>query len=190
MPLLSFFFVLLTFSRIGLPGLNGFAGEFLLLTGAFQRGWGGAPQALGSQLLWIAVLSTLGVVLGAWYMLYLVQRVFFGPLKEPMQQDHAHSHGHAQSHGGSHGTAHAQLPPGPVDMKPREVLALAPLVVFIFWIGLYPKFFLDYLAPAVDPLGRDVTQYVYAEYGPPQRLNVSRPDNAVVSASMFQEVPR
>jgi NADH-quinone oxidoreductase subunit M len=192
MPLLSFFFVLLTFSSIGLPGLNGFAGEFLLLNGAFQRGWSGAPEALGSQLLWIAILSTLGVVLGAWYMLYLVQRVFFGPLKEPMHQEHGHAlpHTHAPTHGGSHNSAHAQLPPGPVDMRPREVLALAPLVVFIFWIGLYPKFFLDYLAPAVDPLGRDVVQHIYEEYGPPESLNVSRTDNAVASASTTQEVQR
>ena len=75
-------------------------------------------------------------------------------------------------------------------MKPREVLALAPLVVFIFWIGLYPKFFLEYLAPAVDPLGRDVVPHLYAEYGPPQRQNVSTPENAVVSASVVQEIQR
>ena len=59
----------------------------------FQRAWAGAPTALGSQLLWIAVLAVFGVVLGAWYMLWLVQRVFFGPLKEPVLDHMADSHG-------------------------------------------------------------------------------------------------
>jgi NADH-quinone oxidoreductase subunit M len=173
LPLLSFFFLLLTFSSIGLPGLNGFAGEFLLLTGAFARGWSEAPESLGSQLLWVAVLSTLGVVLGAWYMLFLVQRVFFGPLREP-----AHDYGQAAH---SHATEHEHS--GPVDMTPREVFALAPLVIFIFWIGLYPKFFLDHLAPAVDRIGSRVNEHVYARYGPPQihdsaKPRVARPESA------------
>jgi NADH-quinone oxidoreductase subunit M len=190
MPVLAFFFVLFTLSSIGLPGLNGFAGEFLLLAGAFQLAWSGAPEALGSQLLWIAVLSTFGVVLGAWYMLYLVQRVFFGPLREPAHDHgavghahssaiaHAHSSKPSHSHAGhaDHGYGgHTPLPPGPPDMKPREVLALAPLVVFIFWIGLYPKFFLDYLAPAVDPIGETVTEHVYERFGPPQRRGRAMP---------------
>jgi NADH-quinone oxidoreductase subunit M len=167
LPILSFFFLLLTFSSIGLPGLNGFAGEFLLLTGAFQRGWSEAPESLGSQLLAVAVLSTLGVVLGAWYMLYLVQRVFFGPLKEP-----APEHG-PKSHGTPAGHEHTRS--GPIDMTPREVFALAPLVIFIFWIGLYPKFFLDHLAPAVERVGSRINQHVYAEYGPPQIPESTRP---------------
>jgi NADH-quinone oxidoreductase subunit M len=198
--------------------LNGFAGEFLLLTGAFQRGWSEAPEGLGSQLLWIAVLSTLGVVLGAWYMLYLVQRVFFGPLKEPVidhgpithgfsaEQTHAHSavrvhhepaqgdaeHVHAHTAGhedradGHHDHAHdtrPPLPPGPIDMTLREVLALAPLVVLMFWIGLYPKFFLDHIAPAVNPIAGQVSGHVYAQHGPPlvpesDKPRVARPESA------------
>ena len=79
----AFFVVLFTLSSIGLPGLNGFAGEFLILAGMFQRGWSQSPAALNWELLTIAVLAVLGVVLGAWYMLWLVQRVLFGPLREP-----------------------------------------------------------------------------------------------------------
>ena len=74
--------LLFTLSSIGLPGMNGFAGEFLILLGMFQRAWVDAPGPLGPQLIVIAVLAVSGVVLGAWYMLWLVQRVFFGPLKE------------------------------------------------------------------------------------------------------------
>jgi NADH-quinone oxidoreductase subunit M len=193
LPLLSFFFVLFTLSSIGLPGLNGFAGEFLLLTGSFQRAWSGAPEALGSQLLWIAVLSTFGVVLGAWYMLDLVQRVFFGPLREPIHDHSAasrhssvppHSHAGHSDHG--HG-GDTPLPPGPADMKPREILAVAPLVVFVFWIGLYPKFFLDYLAPAVDPIGKTVAEHVYAQYGPPQQRVDAKPLSAGASLESSTE---
>ena len=68
-----------------MPGLNGFAGEFLILLGMFQRAWADSPPRLAAQLMTIAVLAVSGVVLGAWYMLWLVQRVFFGPLKEPYQ---------------------------------------------------------------------------------------------------------
>ena len=71
MPLLSAVFLLVTFSSIGLPGLNGFVGEFLILLGAFQEhpGW--------------ASLAATGVVLGAMYMLWMFRRVVFGPLARP-----------------------------------------------------------------------------------------------------------
>ncbi len=169
-----------TFSSIGLPGLNGFVGEFLLLAGAFQRAWAGAPEAIGSQLLWIAVLAVLGVVLGAWYMLYLVQRVFFGPLREPpLHGSHshaAHSHHSSEHKDDSHGHGGSNaLPPGPADMNFREVLALAPLLVFIVWIGVYPKYFLDVIGPAVDPLGGPATNRMYQIYGPPQVHEAVKP---------------
>jgi NADH-quinone oxidoreductase subunit M len=129
LPILSFFMLLFTFSSIGLPGLNGFAGEFLLLTGMFQRAWAEAPTFFHAQWIAIAVLSVFGVVLGAWYMLWLVQRVFFGPLHEPGHHDHAH--------------------PVP-DMKLREMAALVPLVVLMVWIGLVPNHFLSPMADTLD----------------------------------------
>ncbi len=138
------------------------------------------PAALGSQLLWIAVLAVLGVVLGAWYMLWLVQRVFFGPLREPPQHG-SHSHAarvhHTSEHKDeSHGHGNSTpLPPGPADMNLREVLALAPLLVFIVWIGVYPKFFLDVIGPSVDPLGGPATNRMYQIYGPPQVHEAVKP---------------
>lgn len=111
LPLLTFFMLLFTMSSIGLPGLNGFAGELMILIGMFQRAFAEAPGFLQNQFRWIAVLSVLGVVLGAWYMLYLVQRVFFGPLNEPTSHGHgAHghaAHGHASHGNASHGAGHA-----------------------------------------------------------------------------------
>lgn len=139
-PLLAVFMLLFTFSSIGLPGMNGFAGEFLLLLGMFQRGWSEAPLEWVCQWKAISVLAVFGVVLGAWYMLWLVQRVFFGPLKEPH-----HEGGHDE----------------PVrDMSLREVLALAPLLVFVLWIGLLPGRF---LVPMTQDLNR-VTDAVAKSY--------------------------
>ena len=66
MPLFTFFFLITTMSSIGLPGLNGFVGEFLCLVGAFQT----------NRL--VAVLATTGVILAAVYMLWMVKRVFYG----------------------------------------------------------------------------------------------------------------
>src|SRR5262245_60211050 len=128
MPWLAFFMVLFTFSSIGVPGLNGFAGELLVLIGAFQRAWADAPPLWRAQLIVIAVLSVSGVVLGAWYMLWLVQRVFFGPLKEP------HAAGHEPAS----------------DLSLREILALAPLAVFVVWIGIRPDDFLSRMQPTLD----------------------------------------
>src|SRR5207244_828733 len=69
-----------------------------------------------------------GVVLGAWYMLWLVQRVFFGPLKEPRTA------GEHQVH----------------DLSLREIIALAPLAVFVVWIGIRPGDFLRPMQPTLE----------------------------------------
>jgi NADH-quinone oxidoreductase subunit M len=135
-PILAFFFLLFTLSSIGLPGLNGFAGEFLVLIGMFTRAWTDAPGSLEPAYKIMAVASVFGVVLGAWYMLYLVQRVFFGPLKEA-------GHSHAEE---------------VRDLSARETAALVPLVVFIFWIGLYPQFFLAPMRPTLEPLAKNAVQ--------------------------------
>jgi NADH-quinone oxidoreductase subunit M len=70
MPVYATIFMIMTMSSIGLPGLNGFIGEFAILQGAFQA----AP--------WLAVLATTGIILGAAYMLWLFQRAMFGPINE------------------------------------------------------------------------------------------------------------
>jgi NADH-quinone oxidoreductase subunit M len=137
-PILAMFMLIFTMSSIGLPGLNGFVGEFMILLGMFQRAWSDAPGPLGPQLMVIAVLAVSGVVLGAWYMLWMFKRVFFGPLKE----------GHISA-------AHADQIH---DLRFHEILALSPLVVFIVWIGLYPKLFLKPIAPAADVILARTTQ--------------------------------
>lgn len=73
-PLFSVLFLVVTLSSIGLPGTNGFVGEFLILLGAFQ-GW----RVLG-------ILGTAGIILAAVYMLWMYQRVFFGAVDRPANQ--------------------------------------------------------------------------------------------------------
>jgi len=146
LPLLAFFFLLFTFSSIGLPGMNGFADEVLILIGMFQRAWTAAPPEWLLLFKTLAVVAVFGVVLGAWYMLYLVQRVFFGPLKEG-------EHGHDAHH-----AVH--------DLSIREMSALVPLVVFVFWIGLFHEFFLSRMRPTLEPIPRDAIRALAERHAP------------------------
>lgn len=107
MPVFTVFFLIITFSSIAVPTTNGFVGEFLALLGSFQ---------VDSVL---TVIAALGVIFSAVYMLWLVQRVFFGAVKE--------------------------TPGANKDLKWMDVLALSPLVVLIFWMGIYPQPFLERL---------------------------------------------
>ncbi|HJN11670.1 MAG: NADH-quinone oxidoreductase subunit M [Pirellulaceae bacterium] len=133
-PWLAFLMLLFTFSSIGLPGLNGFVGEFMVLLSIFQRAWTGTPEDFKTSLMLVAVLAVTGVVLGAWYMLSLVKRVFFGEVREPTHMSTGE------------GTPH----PPSGDLCWREVAALVPLAVFVVWIGVQPRFFLDRMQPTLN----------------------------------------
>ena len=102
MPVYATYFMIMALSSMGLPVLNGFIGEFAILQGAFARNF------------WWAFSAATGIVLGAAYLLWLYQRVFFGELSNPANQKLS-------------------------DLTPREQLTLAPLVLAAFWIGLYPR---------------------------------------------------
>jgi NADH-quinone oxidoreductase subunit M len=134
-PWLAVFFMLFTFSSIGLPGLNGFVGEFMILLGSFQRAWSGVSAAWQFAYLVMALLAVAGVVLGAWYMLWAVERVLFGGSREPPRSGHG-SHDHAAPH-------------DRCDLRWHELAALLPLAVFVLWIGLVPATFLKPAAAAV-----------------------------------------
>lgn len=127
-PWLATFFMLFTFSAIGLPGLNGFVGEFMILAGTFQRAWSGVSAEWSSTYLTMSLLAVAGVVLGAWYMLQAVERVLFGQTRGATAGEHG-QHAH--------------------DLAWYEVAALAPLALFIVWIGVYPSPFLKASAHAV-----------------------------------------
>jgi NADH-quinone oxidoreductase subunit M len=115
LPIIALIMVFVTMASIGLPGLNGFVGEVLSLAGMFRR----------NHLH--AVLATSGVVLGAWYMLTMVQQAFFGTLREP-------------AHGGE-----------PIrDISFREIVAVVPICALILWIGVMPQMVIDTIRPDVD----------------------------------------
>jgi NADH-quinone oxidoreductase subunit M len=115
LPLIACAMVFISMASIGLPGLNGFVGEVLSLAGMFR------------QHPFYAVLGTSGVVLGAWYMLSMLQHAFFGPLREP-------GHGHE-----------------PVrDMSPREMFAIVPICALCLWIGVTPQPLLNTIRPDVE----------------------------------------
>jgi NADH-quinone oxidoreductase subunit M len=143
MPTFAALFLVITLSSIGLPGTNGFVGEFLILLGAFRAHW-----LAGS-------IGVLGVVLGAAYMLTLYKHVFFGPVKHAVNKTLE-------------------------DLSVREVLAIAPILVLVFWIGLYPKPFLDRIEPTTQMLlGRltkaGATRWMADAPTPPSSVVASRP---------------
>ena len=112
MPIFTGIFLIVTLGSIGLPGLNGFVGEFLILAGS----WATYPIAV--------VFAGLGIILGAVYMLWMVQRVFWGPIDI---------------------RANEALP----DINLREVFVVAPLVVLVIWIGVHPNTFLEPMEASV-----------------------------------------
>jgi NADH-quinone oxidoreductase subunit M len=111
-PIYSTIFAITMLSSIGLPGLNGFVGEFLILLGAFKASY------------IYAAFAVIGIVLGAAYMLWLFQRMFFGTLDNPENQKLT-------------------------DCNPREIAYMLPMIVLMFWIGLYPRPFLARMEASV-----------------------------------------
>ncbi|MDR7580830.1 MAG: proton-conducting transporter membrane subunit, partial [Armatimonadota bacterium] len=114
MPTFAALSLFVVFSSAALPGTNGFVGEFLVLLGAFRRdpGW--------------AALAAVGVILSAVYLLWMVQRVYFGPVRPEVR-------------------AFAPL-------RLHEGAALVALVLAVLWIGLYPRPWLARSEAAVQAL--------------------------------------
>ena len=127
MPVYAAAFVIISLSSIAVPGTNGFVGEFLVLLGTFKS----------SLSLWFGVLAALGVILGAAYMLWMVQRVFFGQLTH---RENAH------------------LP----DLNLREIVTVVPFLLLVLFMGVSPQPFLDRLAPASS---RFVDRFSYGQAG-------------------------
>ena len=150
MPVYAAIFIVATLASIGLPGTNGFVGEFLVITGTF------ASTKLGHFNGVQAVGAAVGVILGALYMLTVVQKVFFGPIT------------HKEN---------AKLP----DVNGRELLALFPLVIMIFVIGIFPKIFVSQIEGAAARIQSDYEGRIAAHPGPafyegPLKLLARKPE--------------
>lgn len=122
-PVYTVCFMIMTLSSVGLPGTNGFVGEFLVLLGIFQ-----------SEMTF-AIIATSGVIFAACYMLWMFQRVMFLKITNPENEKLT-------------------------DMTPRELCTIIPLIIFVFWIGFYPKPFtktfdasIEHLISQVKPKG-------------------------------------
>jgi NADH-quinone oxidoreductase subunit M len=128
MPNYAAIYLIITLSSLGMPLLNGFIGEFTILQGAFvvSKAW--------------AAWGTLGIVLGAAYLLWLYQRVMFGPVTHDVNK---------------------ALP----DLNLREYAVLLPLVAMAFWIGIYPKPFFAYITNPVEKIVHQVNPDFYKSTG-------------------------
>ncbi|MGH7681105.1 MAG: NADH-quinone oxidoreductase subunit M [Candidatus Eiseniibacteriota bacterium] len=131
LPWFAALFLIVCLSSLGLPGLNGFVGEFLILLGAFKMN----P--------YVAALSATGVILAAVYLLWMYQRVMFGPVTQEKNR-------------------------GLRDLSPREFWTLAPVIALIIWIGVYPNPFLRKLDASVsDLMERMNSRSVAVQTAPP-----------------------
>lgn len=118
-PVMAALSLIITLSSMGLPGLNGFVGEFTILLGAFNS------SALGT--FWFAALATVGVIFAAAYLLKMFEKIFLGPVTKAENQTLA-------------------------EINWREMITLAPILVMIVWIGLYPQPFFNLINPTVERL--------------------------------------
>jgi len=187
MPLYATLFIIVSMSSIGLPGTNGFIGEFMILAGTFTS------SALAPWPEVFVLLAALGVIFAAIYMLHAVLKMFWGPVDKKENEDlpdmrfdlgdvkalspalavvfwigvYPLTSFESMSWRGAllfwsvaaavHYFAATRLlqifrGQSKTDLRRTESVALAPLIVLIFWIGLYPNTFLKPMQPAVDGL--------------------------------------
>ncbi len=123
MPLAAALFVISALASVGAPGMSGFVSEFLIFTGTYANPLTGTAHAL---IQIFTILSAIGIILGAGYMLWLTRRVFFGPLPERWKDLG--------------------------DIQPIETATVAILMLLVFALGIYPALLVDYINPAAVQL--------------------------------------
>ena len=159
MPIYAVAFIIVTMSSIGLPGTNGFVGEFMILSGSMTEGLPIAPGASAGDwpmlMVVMTVIATTGVILGAIYMLSLARRVFFGAITHDENRELN-------------------------DMSAREMLVIGPLVLLIFIIGFFPNLLLDDMHASVGKLVGDTRPAVTRVRAP--QLESSALDGAAQDA--------
>lgn len=125
-PRLAVVWMLFTLASLALPLTSGFTAEFMILLGAFTQGLAAWQAQAGAGLLLAALAASLGVVLGATYMLRMARTLLYGQAPQPA----------------------APM----ADLRHRELLALAPLLALILWLGVWPAPLMSKVEPAVAQL--------------------------------------
>jgi NADH-quinone oxidoreductase subunit M len=165
-PWLATIFLITTLASIGLPVLNNFVGEFLVLQGTAIANY--------SWAVWAAV----GVILSACYMLWMYQRVFYGPVPGAAAHDDGHGHGHGDAHADQGHAADAHdagshnfMP----DLNLREWAAVIPLVIMMVWMGVYSQSFLP-------PVGKATAKVLeQTQVNVPFKVQLQKPAGIVKS---------
>ncbi len=134
MPVYTGFVITTFMASLGMPGLSGFIAESFVFLGAFRA----------ELTRPVAVVSTLGILLSAGYLLWALQRVYFGKRKPnaayDVEGEHGHEHAHFHDWNGS------------VDLDSREVLMLAPLTAIVVILGVYPSLLTDLMMPSMNKI--------------------------------------
>ncbi len=148
MPVFATFFMIATLASVAVPGTNGFVGEILILVGVFR-----AYPAFG-------VFAVSGMVLGVVYMLWMYQKVMFGPVTKDANRELA-------------------------DLNTREIAIMAPIVVLVFVMGIFPGMFLRKMDASVNYFLKQY-QYRYAMYAAEKKGNpvvaIMQRDNVAVDS--------
>jgi NADH-quinone oxidoreductase subunit M len=153
LPLFACFLVFITLTSIGLPGLNGFVSEVMVLFGVFQHQWS------QGQFPGLAVVAGCSVVLGAWYLLTMLQRVLFGTVREPVHDPQARI----------------------TDLDVREWAIILPLAVLCVALGVYPQPVLRSFQPDVAVIA-DIADRARTRAGQ-QQTAAPPPSNGEVAVS-------
>ena len=143
MPKYALLFMLFTMASVGLPGTSNFVGEFLALVGAYE---------ISS---WVAFVATIGVILGAAYMLYLYARIAYGAAR----------------------TEEAAAMP---DLNAREVAMLVPIALAVLWMGVYPE---SFLAPMRNDVGSILARLAPAAPESDAKVSIGKPAAATAPDS-------
>ncbi len=143
-PLFAVFFGIAVFSSVGLPGLNGFIGEYLTMMGAYYS----PVLNTWSYAIW----SATGVILAAVYLLWMYQRFVFGM---PKGAKPAGAHGH-DSHGHDAHVTHEDHGHATPDLNWRELVAVVPMVIFMIWIGIQPMNFMKTSEKTMNQMSDDL----------------------------------
>jgi NADH-quinone oxidoreductase subunit M len=132
MPIFATFLMIVTLASVAVPGTNGFVGEFMILVGVFKT----YPL--------FGVFAVSGMIFGATYMLWMYQRVMFGPVDKPENQN---------------------IP----DLNLREIATMIPIAVLVFVMGIFPGYFMRKMDASVslfiNRFNKDYQMYVQEATG-------------------------